>query len=207
MDISGYEFSGAGLNCSHDYLLPTILRALQTETVNRQSKRIFELGCGNGSTANELHKRGFSVTGVDPSKVGIRIANQDYPHIRICEGSTEEDLAARFGTFPIVLSLEVIEHVYAPRVFAKRVYDLLDPGGLAIISTPYNGYLKNLAIAILGKCDNHYTALWDNGHIKFWSMQTLGQLLLEAGFKGVTFLRVGRVPVLAKSMLAFGRKP
>ena len=44
--------------------------------------------------------------------------------------------------------------------------------------------------------------LWDHGHIKFWSMATLSELLREAGFQQIRFLRVGRVPVLAKSMIA-----
>ena len=122
-------------------------------------------------------------------------------------GSTEEDLSVRFGKFQAVTSLEVVEHVYAPRQFAKRVYDLLEPGGVAVISTPYHGYLKNLAIALLDKSDWHYTALWDHGHIKFWSIKTLGQLLAEAGFTDIKFLRVGRIPVLAKSMIAVARKP
>jgi 2-polyprenyl-3-methyl-5-hydroxy-6-metoxy-1,4-benzoquinol methylase len=129
------------------------------------------------------------------------------PDLQLEVGSTEEDLANRFGRFQAVISLEVVEHVYAPRQFAKRIYDLLEPRGVAIISTPYNGYLKNLAIALLGQYDKHYTALWDHGHIKFWSIKTLGQLLTEAGFKDIKFLRVGRIPVLGKSMIAIARKP
>jgi 2-polyprenyl-6-hydroxyphenyl methylase/3-demethylubiquinone-9 3-methyltransferase len=76
-----------------------------------------------------------------------------------------------------------------------------------MISTPYHGYWKNLALAITGKMDRHFTALWDNGHIKFWSMKTLTILLEEAGFPDVRFKRVGRIPALAKSMIAIARKP
>ena len=39
------------------------------------------------------------------------------------------------------------------------------------------------------------------------SMATLGELLREAGFVDVRFERVGRVPALAKSMIAITRKP
>jgi 2-polyprenyl-6-hydroxyphenyl methylase/3-demethylubiquinone-9 3-methyltransferase len=78
--------------------------------------------------------------------------------------------------------------------------------GVAVISTPYHGYWKNLAQALTGKMDGHFTALWDHGHIKFWSMRTLGELLREAGFVDVRFERVGRVPALAKSMVAVARK-
>lgn len=76
-----------------------------------------------------------------------------------------------------------------------------------MISTPYHGYWKNLALALAGKMDDHFTALWDHGHIKFWSVRTLDALLEEAGFVDVCFERVGRVPALAKSMVAVARKP
>ena len=78
---------------------------------------------------------------------------------------------------------------------------------MAIISTPYHGYWKNLALALSGRMDAHFTALWDHGHIKFWSRRTLGDLLREAGFVDIRFWRVGRVPALAKSMIVMARKP
>jgi 2-polyprenyl-6-hydroxyphenyl methylase/3-demethylubiquinone-9 3-methyltransferase len=83
---------------------------------------------------------------------------------------------------------------------------LLEPGGLAIVSTPYHGYWKNLALAAMGRMDSHFTALWDHGHIKFWSIKTLGALLREVGFVDLRFHRAGRVPALAKSMIAVARK-
>lgn len=80
-------------------------------------------------------------------------------------------------------------------------------GGAAILSTPYHGYWKNLAMALSGKMDAHFTALWDHGHIKFWSINTLTALLEEAGLRDLHFERVGRFPALAKSMIAVARKP
>jgi 2-polyprenyl-6-hydroxyphenyl methylase/3-demethylubiquinone-9 3-methyltransferase len=106
----------------------------------------------------------------------------------------------------LVYSLEVIEHVFAPRLFAKSLFDLVEPGGMAIVSTPFHGYLKNLAIVAAGKFDTHFDPLWDGGHIKFWSEKKLRSLLEEAGFSSVSFLRVGRIRPLAKSTLAVARK-
>lgn len=70
-----------------------------------------------------------------------------------------------------------------------------------IISTPYHGYVKNLVLAVTGKLDNHFSALWDGGHIKFWSKKTLYRLLQEQDFEIEFFLGVGRLPLLWKSML------
>jgi 2-polyprenyl-6-hydroxyphenyl methylase/3-demethylubiquinone-9 3-methyltransferase len=207
MSITGLPFYSAEADHTHVYLWPPVFQILHSSFPASKPTRFFDLGCGAGAFANALSAQGFNVTGVDPSPSGIENARKAYPHLQLEIGSTEEDLAGRFGKFQAVISLEVVEHVFSPRPFASRIYDLLEPGGVAIISTPYNGYLKNLAVALLGKYDKHYTALWDNGHIKFWSMKTLAQLLREAGFEDIQFKRVGRIPPLAKSMIAIARKP
>lgn len=200
-----YGYHSAGLGCSHNYLLPKVFDILDT-CKDQGARRIFELGCGNGSVANELQKRGFEIQGIDYSESGIRVARQHYPHLKLDVGSAYDDLAGKYGKFPVVFSLEVIEHLFFPRKFAKTIYDLLEDGGTAVISTPYHGYWKNLALALTGKLDAHFTALWDGGHIKFWSVNTLTVLMSEAGFKDIQFHRVGRIPALAKSMIVVAHK-
>ena len=91
--------------------------------------------------------------------------------------------------------------------YAAALFSLLESGVSAIVSTPHHGYWKNLAMALTGKMDAHVTALWDHGHIKFWSIKTLGALLREAGFMDIRFERAGRVLGLAKAMIAIARKP
>lgn len=61
-------------------------------------------------------------------------------------------------------------------------------------------------MALSGKMDAHFTALWDHGHIKFWSIKSLSILLAEAGFHDIRFKRVGRIPALAKAMIAMARR-
>jgi 2-polyprenyl-6-hydroxyphenyl methylase/3-demethylubiquinone-9 3-methyltransferase len=143
---------------------------------------------------------------VDASVQGIEQARRRHPHLSLELGSAYDGLAQTYGRFPVVVSLEVVEHLYAPRAYARTLFDLVEPSGTAIVSTPYHGYWKNLVLALTGRLDRHFTALWDHGHIKFWSMATLTQLLLEAGFHSVSFRRVGRVPALAKSMIAIAAK-
>ncbi|MGA0369751.1 MAG: class I SAM-dependent methyltransferase [Kiritimatiellia bacterium] len=191
-------------NCHmHSLLLPEILNQLKSAG---REKRLFDLGCGNGSTAGYFMKHGYKVSGVDPSKDGVRIANENLPGAIIEMGSCYEDLKSRFGPFPTVISLEVVEHVFFPRKFATCFADLLEPGGVGFISTPYHGYLKNLALAATDNFDKHFTALWDYGHIKFWSRITLTKLLQDAGLTVVGFKRLGRIPPLAKTMLLTVRK-
>src|SRR5262249_2586214 len=169
--------------------------------------RVFELGCGNGVTTNFLTSLGYEVTAVDSSVSGIEWAHKTYPKLCFDVASVYDPLSAKHGHFPVVLSLETIEHLTQPRAFASTIFDLLEPGGIGIVSTPYHGYVKNLALAITGKLDSHFTALWDGGHIKFFSIRTLSQLLGEGGFEITRFYRAGRIPILAKSMFCVFKKP
>lgn len=206
--IGGYKYADAQLNPSHGYLLPAVASVLEGLRAGSGSQpRLFDLGCGNGVIANHFAQKGWQLSGVDVSSDGIKQANATYPDLNLAFGSAYDDLQAVFGQFPALISLEVVEHVYAPRDYARTLASLLEPGGTAIISTPYHGYLKNLALAVSGKMDNHFTALWDHGHIKFWSAKTLTTLLAEAGLVVDRVIRVGRVPPLAKSMILIAKKP
>ena len=201
-DARAYGYGTSERGHHHAYLLP----ALDDILGSLPGERVFDLGCGNGSIAAYLARRGYDIVGVDPSEDGIRRGREEHPGLELHEGSAYDDLVAQYGQFPVVISLEVVEHVYSPRQYAKTLYDLVERGGTAVVSTPYHGYLKNLALALTGKMEAHFTALWDHGHIKFWSIDTLTTLLREAGFRDITFHRVGRIPALAKSMIAVARK-
>ncbi len=198
-----YKYLGAG-RWQNDYLVNPLIEIIKS--FGFSDKRLFEVGFGNGWTANHLAQMGYQVSGIEPSDSGVAIAQRTYPSLNLQSGNAYQDLQAKFGTFSIVYSLEVIEHVQFPRKFARSVFNLLEPSGCAIISTPYHGYVKNLIIALLGKTDSHYDPLWDDGHIRFFSEATLTTLLLEAGFSKVEFKRAGRFGPIAKSMIAIAVK-
>src|SRR5262245_48273396 len=126
--ISGYQFKDSDLSNSHKYLLPAV-RAELDRLIGSRPKHLFELGCGNGSVAAALSAAGWKVAGVDPSIEGITMANKSFPDLQLEVGSAYDDLTARFGRFPVVLSLEVVEHVYAPREYARTLFNLIEPTG------------------------------------------------------------------------------
>ncbi|MCA9179853.1 MAG: methyltransferase domain-containing protein [Planctomycetales bacterium] len=117
-EVSGYRWRDAELTCAHDYLLPGIMEELSRlrEACSKNGgARVFEVGCGNGSVAHALAQSGWSVIGVDPSVEGIAQANARYPNLSLHDGSAYDDLAGTYGQFQVVMSLEVVEHVYFPR--------------------------------------------------------------------------------------------
>ncbi|HEY0144240.1 MAG TPA: class I SAM-dependent methyltransferase [Thermoanaerobaculia bacterium] len=203
--MTEYAYSSSDPTWSNSYLWPELLRIARH--LAPPPRAVFELGCGNGATARFLAQQGYSVTGVDPSQSGVAIAQQfASERLRFEVGSTADDLAGRFGSFPLVVSLEVIEHCPSAREFMRAFTSVLAPGGVGIISTPYHGYVKNLAVTALGRFDHHFDPLWEGGHLKFFTIRKLRDLFREFGFEEPEFHRVGRVPVLAKSVIAVVRR-
>jgi 2-polyprenyl-6-hydroxyphenyl methylase/3-demethylubiquinone-9 3-methyltransferase len=93
-----------------------------------------------------------------------------------------------------------------PRLFGDNVFKVLRPGGLFIVSAPYHGYLKNLALSLVNGWDRHFGGEREGGHIKFSSPRTLARLLGDCGFKNITFHNAGRVRWLWKSMVCRAEK-
>jgi len=204
MPTGEYEYPDAGARWNDDDIWRAVSRELVRVTPS--SRRVFELGCGNGVSAGRMKQLSFSVTAVDPSKGGIAAASAAHPDITFGVGGVDDPLAQQFGTFPVVVSIEVLDHCYSPQRLAQCAHELLEPGGSSILTTPYHGYLKNLALAALGKMDAHFGAIWEGGHIKFSSVHTMRELLARAGSEVQRIARVGRVGPLAKSMVVTARK-
>ncbi|MFK7954463.1 MAG: class I SAM-dependent methyltransferase [Lysobacterales bacterium] len=203
-DHPHYEYHSAEPSWGNQYLWPPLAKLLSAHLPHQA--RVFELGCGNGAIAGKIAALGFEVTAIDTSESGISQAASGNPGVTFAIGSAYDDLAGNYGTFDAVVSLEVVEHLFSPRTFAHSVSQLLNPGGVALISTPYHGYLKNLFLALTGKLEAHWDPLWDGGHIKFWSKDSLTRLLTEQNLTVESIYPVGRVPPLAKSMIAVAKR-
>jgi len=167
-------------------------------------RSICDLGCGNGHISGRLAALGYHVTGVDASASGIQIAQRAYPGIEFVHALIDGDL--NVGQFDLVVSSDVIEHLYRPSDLLEAALALLKPGGQLLLGTPYHGYLKNLILAATGKMDAHFSALHDGGHIKFFSVSTLSKLMRAHQFDDLSFTFYGRAPRLWKNMICHARK-
>ena len=181
------------------YLLKPLERLLQPPPSSQSSPRILDLGCGNGSLVLHLYSLGYEVVGLDPSPSGIEAAKRRCPDaaFHVCAADPIQLQSLDIPLFDYVISAEVVEHCYSPQTWADAAFQILKPGGILIVTTPYHGYLKNLLLAATGRLDHHFTALWEGGHIKFWSRTTLACLLERAGFIVDGFHGAGRLPWLS----------
>lgn len=196
--VDNYGWHTTGHVCSHAYLLPRLTALCQT----LRARQVLDLGCGNGELSHAMANAGFEVVGCDADENGISLARRENSGARFEVASVYDD-PVKLGSrdFDVVVTAEVIEHLFLPRHLPRFAASVLRPGGHLIVTTPYHGYLKNVALAMLGKWDHHHSPLWDGGHIKFWSRATLTRLLSEEGFTVTNFYGLGRIPYLWKSMI------
>ena len=167
-----------------------------------------DVGCGNGYITKIISKYFKKTTGIDLSKEGIKFAKKNLKKSDkisfFC--ISPEQLIKKKTKYDVITSIEVIEHQYDPFKFIENIEKLCKKGGYAIITTPYHGYFKNLALSILGAMDNHFTALWRHGHIKFFSIKTLKKLISNYKFNIVDIKYSGRFYPLSSSMIFILKK-
>ena len=200
---TNFGWKSAKPELHQQYTIPSILYLLP----QRKSLNIIDVGCGNGFLVNYLSQFGHYVMGIDIAEDGIKIAKNAYPSIRFEMHSAYEKLDSLIDTpVDVIISSEVIEHLYQPDRFLENIFSVLRPGGFLILTTPYHGYLKNLAISLVNGWDKHHDANRTGGHIKFFSEKSLGQMLEENGFTNIKFRNAGRVPLIWKSMVCRAQK-
>lgn len=189
--------------CTSSYIHPVVLRICR----EHGARRILDIGCGNGGLCRELVDAGFTVVGMESSPDGVRCARELAPEGVFHEKSVYADPAEiEERDFDVVVSTEVVEHLFLPGSLPEFAHAKLKTGGVFVISTPYHGYLKNLAILLAGRWDVHHSPGWDGGHIKFWSRRSLAHLLESKGFRVQEFHGVGRIMWFWKSMVLVARK-
>ena len=113
--------------------------------------KILDIGCGGGLLSEPLNKLGASVTGIDPSKINIKVAKLHSKEMKLnikyihC---SPENLNLK-SKFDVILNMEVVEHVSNINLFIQKCSKLIKKNGIMFVAT-INKNLKSYVFAILG---------------------------------------------------------
>jgi ubiquinone/menaquinone biosynthesis C-methylase UbiE len=140
-DCTGFE----NWKLSGGKVLEPRLQRIVEELPSVNSKKVLDIGCGRGEMALYCAKQGAkSVTGIDYSKVAIKLANEAKKHyekgirdkvnFKVGDG---KDLKFKDKSIDAVLLTEVLEHIYPDeqRVMFKEIHRVLKGDGFVFIHT------------------------------------------------------------------------
>lgn len=163
---------------------------------SREKGTFMEIGSYAGVFLNEAKKRGWDVIGIEPLELPAMYSENTFGIKVIREYFEKADL--KNDSLDVIVACHVIEHVPDPSYFIRHAFDLLKSGGNLILETPtYDSFmfriLKHRERSV--RCD---------GHIYFFTTESLGKLVEKNGFKILKHEKVGRTLTLDRLFYNFG---
>jgi 2-polyprenyl-6-hydroxyphenyl methylase/3-demethylubiquinone-9 3-methyltransferase len=123
----------------------------ETERRPLAGKRVADVGCGAGLLAEPLRRLGAEVTALDAAPENIAAARLHAEgqglEIDYRVGSVDQ----LTGSYDLITSLEVVEHVADTRAFVGGLAAALAPDGLLILSTPNRTATSRLLMIVIGE--------------------------------------------------------
>lgn len=145
---------------------------------------LLEIGSGFGYLIAAFKSDGWTVVGIDPDGHACEHA-RDMNHVDARTG-TLASVAIDSHSVDVVVMNHVIEHVPDPIALLKDISRILKPGGRLVMETPC---YDTLMFKLLGRRERSLSC---NGHIYFYTADSLKRAYESAGFQLVQFRHVGR---------------
>ncbi len=155
-------------------------------------QRILDAGCGPGTISLSLARRlpDSEVTGVDFAASQIERAQRAAAEYALANVSFQTasayELPFEDGSFDIVFSHALLEHLAEPQKAVAEFRRVLKPGGVAGICSPdWAGFLLAPPSPEIAAAIDAYKALQTANGGDVYVGRKFGRLLLEAGFQEV----------------------
>jgi 2-polyprenyl-3-methyl-5-hydroxy-6-metoxy-1,4-benzoquinol methylase len=157
---------------------------------------LVEIGSGLGYLLDFFRKDGWTAFGIEPNEGLCRYARQTLG-LSVASGTLQEaDLQSESAD--VVSMIHVIEHVPDPSAVFSEVFRVLKPGGCFVVETPR---YDTLMFKLLGKRERSLNC---DGHIFFFTTETLKRMAGNAGFEVLKVDYVGRSMTLGRLLYNVG---
>jgi SAM-dependent methyltransferase len=156
--------------------------------------RLLDVGCGIGTFAGCAERRGWSVVGIDTSRMAIQRARERNPGIEFSHGHLE-GLAEK--AFDAITLLDVLMYVESPSAFLDCVRQLLSIGGiLAVkaINRPAT-FIRAVNLLLMPTRQRGQGLLYLPNSRYHFSPCTLARLVEPHGFRLLAWENLPNVPL------------
>jgi len=162
----------------------------------KRGDRALDLGCGAGDFTAAMARAGADAIGADVAEAALERARSRHPAVEFRLVPFDGPLPFDDGSFDLVWSSEVIEHVADTARWLSEVRRVLAPGGRLLLTTPSHGRAR----VALGGVERFSEPLGD--HLHLYTKRSLRTLLGEFGFGEVSVRAVDGPPLLKTMLVA-----
>ena len=142
----------------------------------RSTNKLLDVGCGNGLFLQEARNRGWEVYGTEFSDDAVSFCKQH--GIEMKQGPLKVS-DYELGSFDVLTSFEVLEHINNPRAESSAFHSLLRKGGLLYVTTPNFNCLERYVNGA------DYDLIEYPEHLCYYTKKTMDMLFKSAGFRAV----------------------
>ena len=168
-------------------------RAEMLELLPDNVRRLLDVGGGEGGFARAfMRHRGGEALLVEP---GVQAAQRAMASgLRVFNIGMEQLDAQQVGALDAISFLDVLEHLTDPLSALVTARRLLGPGGVLLVSVPNAGFWPVVRDLLAGRLDYLPVGILCQTHLRFFTANSLEQLLHDASFDIVTLRRRGPPP-------------
>jgi 2-polyprenyl-3-methyl-5-hydroxy-6-metoxy-1,4-benzoquinol methylase len=154
----------------------------QLITLVGHDKVVLDVGCAAGDTAEVLARRGCTVSGVDIDAEAAEPARAVLEELVIANIDLDP-LSQHFaaGSFDAIIFGDVLEHLVDPWAALRDAATLLRPGGRILVSIPNVAHASIRLALLTGRWDYTDKGLLDRTHLRFFTQDSVVDLLESAG--------------------------
>lgn len=151
-----------------------------------QENNILDIGCHDGTLLSIIENRNNKFYGLDASDWAVSESKKKDFDIRQFFFDDKTKLPFEEDFFDLIITGEIIEHIYDTDFFLEEIRRVLKPNGKLLISTPNIASLGRRLLLLFGI--NPLIELSPNnpesvGHIRYFTFKTLQKLLSKHRFK------------------------
>jgi len=148
--------------------------------ISPNAEYVLDVGCGSGSLARALQKRGSVVDGITISNAELQEAK---PFLR--NGyiqNLEDGLPAISTQYDVAVCSHVLEHICYPDKLLRDIHRVLNENGELIVALPNIMHYKARLQLMIGNFNYTSQGLWDYTHFRWYTFRSAKKLLESHGF-------------------------
>lgn len=151
------------------------------DRISPEAKTILEFGCGEAPLGEALKQRQkCRVVGIELDPAAAAIASKRID--AVYRGDVREIVAILDERFDWIIGGDIVEHLDEPWSFLTELRRVANPGAQLLLSIPNLAHASLINDLLRGRFDYVYMGLTCVGHLRFFTRQTIADMLTIAGW-------------------------